>query len=51
MHAPEAHAPRSNQLLNFDYGRLKSQLGAFLGPRLSWEDLHHLTFSFANIMV
>ena len=23
MHAPEARAPRSNQLLDFDYGRLE----------------------------
>ena len=32
LHAPEAHAPRSDQLLGFDYGRLEHQLGAFLGP-------------------
>ena len=32
LHAPEAHAPRSDQLLGFDYGRLERQLGAFLGP-------------------
>ena len=32
LHAPEAHAPRSDQLLDFDYGRLERQLGAFLGP-------------------
>ena len=35
LHAPEARAPRTNQLLNFDYGRLERQLGAFLGPRPS----------------
>ena len=35
LHAPEAHAPRSDQLLGFDYGRLERQLGAFLGPRPS----------------
>ena len=46
----EARAPRSDQLLNFDYRRLERQLGAFLGPRPSWEDLHHLTFSFTNVM-
>ena len=23
LHAPEAHAPRSDQLLGFDYGRLE----------------------------
>ena len=32
LHAPEAHAPRSNQLLDFNYRRLECQLGAFLGP-------------------
>ena len=32
LHAPEAHVPRSDQLLGFDYGRLERQLGAFLGP-------------------
>ena len=50
LHAPEARAPRSDQLLGFDYGRLERQLGAFLGPRPSREDLLHLTFSFANVM-
>ena len=35
QHAPEAHAPESDQLLGFDYGRLECQLGAFLGPRPS----------------
>ena len=50
LHAPEAHAPRSDQLLGFDYGRLERQLGALLGPRLSREDLRRLTFSFANVM-
>ena len=32
LHAPEARALGSDQLLSFDYGRLKCQLGAFLGP-------------------
>ena len=32
LHAPEARAPRSDQLLGFDYGRVKRQLDAFLGP-------------------
>ena len=43
LHAPEAHALESGQLLNFDYGRLEHQLGVFLGPQLSQEDLCHLT--------
>ena len=50
LHALEAYAPRSDQLLGFDYERLERQLGAFLGPRPSREDLRHLTFSFANVM-
>ena len=50
LHAPEARAPGSDQLLDFDYGRLERQLGAYLGPRPFLEDLRHLTFSFANIM-
>ena len=50
LHAPKAHTPRSDQLLVFDYGRIERQLGAFLGPRPSQEDLRCLTFSFANIM-
>jgi len=50
LHAPEARAPGSDQLLGFSYGRLEHQLGAFLGPRPSREDLRHLTFSFANVM-
>ena len=50
LHAPEVRAPGSDQLLNFDYGRLERQLGALLGPRPSWEDLRRLTFSFANII-
>ena len=37
LHAPEARASGSDQLLGFDYGRLERQLGAFLGPRLSAE--------------
>ena len=44
LHAPEARAPRSDQHLGFDYRKLERQLGAFLGPRLSREDLRHLTF-------
>ena len=32
LHASEARAPRSDQLLDFDYGRLEHQLDAFLGP-------------------
>ena len=35
LHAPKAHAPGSNLLLGFDYGRLEHQLGTFLGPLLS----------------
>ena len=50
LHAPEARAPRSDQLLDFDYGRLEHQLGVFLGPQLSRENLRHLTFLFANVM-
>ena len=50
LHALEARTPGSNQLLSFDYGSLERQLGAFLGPRPSWEDLRRLTFSFANVM-
>ena len=41
LHAPEARAPGSDQLLGFDYRRLEHQLGAFLG---------RLTFLFANVM-
>jgi len=50
LHVPEAHTPSSDQFLDFDYGRLGCQLGAFLGHRPSREDLRHLTFSFANVM-
>ena len=50
LHASEARAPGSDQLLGFDYGRLERQLNAFLGPRPSREDLRCLTFSFANVM-
>ena len=32
LHAPEARAPGSDQLLGFDYGRQERQLDAFLGP-------------------
>ncbi|XP_066322259.1 zinc finger BED domain-containing protein RICESLEEPER 2-like [Miscanthus floridulus] len=32
LHTPEVHARGSGQLLDFDYGRLVCQLGAFLGP-------------------
>jgi hypothetical protein len=35
LHALEAHAPRSDQLPNFDYERLEHQLDIFLGPRPS----------------
>ena len=51
LYAPEAHAPRSDKLLDFDYGRLEHQLDAFLGPRPSWEDLGRLMFSFVNVMM
>ena len=50
LHAPEAHALGSSQLLGFDYGRLECQLSVFLGSRPSQENLRHLTFSFANVM-
>ena len=50
LHSPEAHAPGSSQLLDFDYRRLERQLGTFLGPQPSWEDLCHLTFSLTNII-
>ena len=50
LHAPEARTPGSDQLLGFDYERLERQLGAFLGPRSSREDLGRLTFLFANVM-
>ena len=48
---PEARVPMSDWLLSFDYGRLKRQLGAFLGPRPSREELRCLTFSFTNAMM
>ena len=51
LHAPEVRASGSDQLLDFDYGRIERQLGAFLGPRPSREDLRHLTFLFANVMM
>ena len=35
LHAPEAHALGSDQLLDFDYERLERQFNAFLGPRPS----------------
>ena len=50
LHALEAHAPESDQLLGFDYGRLQCKIGTFLGPQPSWKDLRRLTFSFANVM-
>ena len=50
LHAPETHAPKNNQLLDFDYERLEHQLNVFLGPQPSRESLRHLTFSFANVM-
>ena len=51
LHASKTYALGSDQLLGFDYGRLEHQLGTFLGPRPSWEDLRRLTFSFANVMM
>ena len=50
LHAPEARAPGNHQLLRFDYRRLERQLGTFLRPRPSREDLRRLTFLFANVM-
>ena len=35
LHAPKARGLGSDQLLDFDYGRLERQLSAFLGPRSS----------------
>jgi hypothetical protein len=35
LHALEACAPRSNQLLNFDYKRLARHLDVFLRPQPS----------------
>jgi len=35
LHASEAHAPESGQLLGFDYGRLEHQLSTSMGPRPS----------------
>jgi len=32
LHVPEAHVPRSDWLLGFDYERLECQLDAFVGP-------------------
>ena len=32
LHAPEAHTPKSDQLLGFNYGRLERQRDAFLDP-------------------
>jgi hypothetical protein len=50
LSAPEAHALKRDQLLDFDFGRLEHQLAVYLGPHPSWEDLWALTFSFINIM-
>jgi len=50
LHAPEASTPGIGRPLDFDYGKLERQLGVFLGPQPSQEDLRHLTFSFANVM-
>ena len=50
LHASEARALGSSQLLDFDFERLEHQLVVFLGPQPSWEDLHNLTFSFTNVM-
>ena len=35
LHVLEAYAPRSGQILDFDYESLEHQLGFFLGPRPS----------------
>ena len=35
LHALEARVLESDRLLDFNYGRLEHQLGAFLGPRPS----------------
>jgi hypothetical protein len=43
-HAPEARAPRGNQLLIFNYARLECQLLVFSGPQPSQEDVDHLSF-------
>jgi hypothetical protein len=50
LHAPEACAPRGDQLVDFDFGRLEHQFAVFLGPHPSQEDLCNLTFSFVNVM-
>ena len=50
LHAPKAHAPRSDQLLGFDYGRLEHQLDAIMGHQPSQEDVRCLTFSLTNVM-
>jgi hypothetical protein len=50
LHALEAYAPGSGWLLDFNHERLLRQLRVFLGPQPSWEDLHHLTFSFGYVM-
>jgi hypothetical protein len=50
LHALEAYAPGSGWLLDFNHKRLEHQLRVFLGPQPSREDLHHLTFSFVNVM-
>ena len=51
LHASEARAPGSDHLLGFDYGRLERQLGAFMEPRPSRENLRCLTFSFVNELI
>jgi hypothetical protein len=51
LNALEAHAPRCNQPLDFDFGRLEHQLAVYLGPYPSSEDLGALAFSFVNIMM
>jgi hypothetical protein len=50
LSAPEARAPKHDQLLDFDFGKLEHQLTVYLGPHPSWEDLCALTFFFVNIM-
>jgi hypothetical protein len=50
LRAPEDHTSKGSQLPDFDYKRLGRQLYAFLGPRLTQEDLHQVFFSLANVM-
>ena len=50
LRTPEARVLGSNQLNDFDYGRLEHQLNVFLGPQLSREDVRCLAFSLANVI-